>query len=152
MEVLHTLEERFAGLFGGPRRAQRYQVACEARLPVGVSMPNDRIDPEAEHYPEPILGRTRDVSESGLSLVLPWLCLGEERIDVSGYPLRIVLCLPSGVIVLHAETVRSESLVDETGRACYLVGARITHMSEHDERRYQQFLHALADKQTARTT
>jgi hypothetical protein len=148
-QVLHALEERFAGLFGSPRRAQRYQVACEARLPVGVSMPNERIDPEAEHYPEPILGRTRDVSESGLSLVLPWLSLGEERIDVPGYLLRIVLCLPSGIIVVHAETVRSESLVDDAGRACYLVGARITRMSAQDEQRYQQFLRALADKQRA---
>ncbi|PYS90876.1 MAG: hypothetical protein DMF64_13810 [Acidobacteria bacterium] len=148
-QVLHTLEERLASLFGGQLRARRYQVVCEARLPVGVSMPNERIDPEAEHYPQPILGRTRDVSESGLSLVLPWLSLGNERIDVPGYPLRIVLCLPGGIIVVHAETVRSESLVDETGRACYLVGARITRMSEHDERRYEQFLSALTDKRSA---
>jgi len=106
-------------------------------------MPNDRIDPEAEHYPQPILGRTRDLSESGLSLVLPWLSLGDERIDVAGYPLRVVLCLPSGLIVLHAETVRTEPLTDIDGRACYLVGARITRLNAHDEQSYRQFLNSL---------
>lgn len=143
-QVLQTLEARLAGIFGGRRVARRYLVACPVQLPVGVSMPNERIDPEAEHYPQPILGRTRDVSETGLSLVLPWLTLGEERIDVVGFPLRIVLCLPSGIIVVQAETARWELLPDEEGHDSYLVGARITRMSEPDRRRYQSFLRTLA--------
>lgn len=141
-QMLHTLEARLAGLFGG-QRAQRYQVTCAVRLPVGVSMPNERLDPQMEHYPEPIMGCTRDVSESGLALLLPWLKLGEERIDVPGYQMRIVLCLPGGLIIVHAETVRCEPQVDEEGRDYYLVGARITHMSERDEDRYHAFLRTL---------
>ena len=143
VQVLHAFEERLAGLFGERRIARRHKVACEVRLPVGVSMPNERINPDAEHYPQPIMGRTRDVSETGLSLILPWLSLGDERIDVPGYPLRVVLCLPGGIIIVHAETVRCEPLVDEHGRGCYLVGARIRRMSQHDERRYSKFLESL---------
>jgi hypothetical protein len=142
-QVLHTLEERLANLFGERRVARRHKVACEVRLPVGVSMPNERIDPAAEHYPQPIMGRTRDVSETGLSLVLPGCCLGDERIDVPGYPLRIVLCLPSGIIIVHAETVRCAPLVDEQGRDCYLVGTHIKRISDSDRRRFDKFLRTL---------
>ena len=143
-QVLHTLEERLVGWFGARRAARRYRVSCEVRLPVGVSMPNERIDPNTEHYPEPIMGRTHDVSASGLSFVLPWLSLGEERIDVEGYPLRVVLCLPGGIIIVHAETVRCEPLLDEHGRESYPVGARIARMSEHDRRQYEAFLRTLS--------
>ena|GEM_PF-1078377 len=143
VQVLHTLEARLAGLFGERRVARRHRVACEVQLPVGVSMPNERIDPAAEHYPEPIMGRTRDVSETGLSLVLPDCHLGDERIDAPGYPLRIVLCLPGGIVIVHAQTVRCTPLLDEQGRGYYLVGAHITRMSEHDRRRFDKFLHTL---------
>jgi hypothetical protein len=139
---LHSLEARLSDLFGERRRSRRHKVACEVRLPVGVSMPNERIDPAAERYPQPIMGRTRDVSESGLSLVLPWISLGDERIDVPGYPLRIVLCLPSGII-MHAETMRCAPLVDEHGHECYLVGAHIKRVSDADQRRYDKFLRTL---------
>ena len=142
-QVLHTLEERLVGWLGARRVARRFRVACEVRLPVGISMPNERIDPNAEHYPEPIMGCTHDVSESGLSFVLPWLSLGEERIDVAGYPLRIVLCLPGGIIIVHAETVRCQPLVDEQGRDGYLVGARIVRLSAQDQRQYEAFLATL---------
>ena len=142
-QVLHTIEERLVCFFNGRRVAKRFRVACEARLPVGVSMPNERIDPNAEHYPEPIMGRTRDVSETGLSLVLPWLSLGDERVDMPGYPLRIVLCLPTGIIIVHAETVRCELLAGAGARERYLVGARITRLSEHDRRQYHAFLSTL---------
>lgn len=142
-QVLHTLEERFAGLFGERRAANRRRVACAVRLPVGVSMENERIDPQAGHYPEPIMGSTRDVSETGLSLVLPRLSLGVERIDVVGFPLRIVLCLPGGIIIVHAETVRCELFMDVDEQACFAVGARITRMSDHDQRHYDAFLRAL---------
>jgi hypothetical protein len=143
-QVLQTLEARLASLFGGRHVAERYLVACPVRLPVGVSMPNERIDPEVEHYPQPILGRTRDVSETGLSLVLPMLSLGAEQIDVVGYPLRVVLCLPGGLIIVQAETARWEVLTDEEGCDSYLVGALITRMSEPDRRRYESFLRSLA--------
>ncbi len=142
-QVLHTLEERFAGLFGERRMASRRQVACAARLPVGVSMEDERLDPHAGHFPEPIMGRTQDVSETGLSLVLPKLLLGTERIDAEGYPLRVVLCLPGGIIIVHAQTVRCEPLVDEDGRDCFVVGARLTRMSVYDRRRYDAFVRAL---------
>lgn len=142
-QVLHTIEARFAGLFGERRGGSRHQVACAARLPVGVSMENERIDPHAEHYPEPIMGRTHDVSETGLSLVLPQLNLGAERVDAAGYPLRIVLCLPSGVIIVHAATVRCEQYADVERASCYLIGARIMHMSAADQRRYDAFLRTL---------
>jgi hypothetical protein len=142
-QVLHTLEQTLSGLFRIKRGAERYRVGCPVRLPVGVSMENERIDPEAERYPEPIRGRTSDVSATGLSFFVPWLNLGDERIDVLGYPLRVVLSLPTGVIILHAETVHCRSERGDGGLDGYVVGARITRMNEFDRRRYDDFLATL---------
>ncbi len=137
-QVLHTLEERFTGLFGERRRAKRRRAACAVRLPVGVSMEHEQLDPHAGHYPDPIMGRTQDVSETGLSLVLPKLHLGAARIDAEAYPLRIVLCLPGGIVIVHAVTVRCAPFVAEEGVDCFIVGAQIIHMSDSDQRSYNK--------------
>lgn len=142
-QMLHAWEQRLANLIGERRRSNRRRVACAVQLPVGVSMENARLVRHTEHYPEPIMGHTRDVSETGLSLVVPRLSLGTERVDEADYPLRIVLCLPSGVIIVHAETARCEEIMGPGQAEQYLLGARITRLSAPDQRRYDAFLRTL---------
>jgi hypothetical protein len=122
----------------------RHKAAFEVRLPVGVSVPNEQLDPEADSYPDPIMGCTHDLSESGLSLVLPSLYLGRERIDAPHFPLRIVLSLPDGIAVVQALTVRVEDLEKAEGDRRFFVGARITKMTERDRKRYNALLKTLA--------
>ena len=138
-----SIGKSFRAMFRERRRFARRMFSCTVRLPVGVSMPNERLDPESDNYPQPIMGHTRDLSESGLSLLLPTALLGDQDISEEGAPLRIVLCLPTGIVIVHAATVRSASLPCEAGQEV-LVGARIVRMYDADRRRYQTFLHELA--------
>lgn len=135
-----SIGKSFRAIFRERRRFARRAAVCAARLPVGVSMPNERLDPEAD-YPQPILGHTRDLSETGLSLVLPASRLGDVDVSAAGSPLRIVLSLPTGVVILQAATVRSEVL-PPGGEL--LVGAHIVKMYDPDRRRYNDYLHQLA--------
>lgn len=136
--------EQVRMLFRERRRHARREFTCAVRLPVGVSMPHEEIDPEAEEYPQPILGHTRDLSESGLSLVLPSARLGGADVSRTGARLRLVLSLPTGVVVVLAETARAEALESEDAEARYVIGARITKMFESDRRNYESFLDQLA--------
>src|SRR5687768_7584489 len=86
--VLTLIEERMRALLTERRGYARHRAAFEVNLPVGVSVPNDRLDPEADSYPDPIMGRTHDLSKTGLSLVLPSIHLGRERISAPDFPLR----------------------------------------------------------------
>jgi hypothetical protein len=138
--VVNTFEERVRTLFAERRGFARRRVVCEARLPLGVSLPNERIDPESDEYPQPIMGQTRDLSLSGLSLVVPTTRLGSEDISLRGAHLRVVLCLPGGIIIVHAETVRCEALALVEGREEFLIGARIKRMFDADRRSYEAFL------------
>lgn len=148
--VVNAIEGRMRALFVERRRASRERVACEIRLPLGVSLPNELLDPDAEEYPHPIMGHTRDLSATGLSLLLPTTQLGSRDISCAGEVLRLVLCLPTGVVIVHAETVRCESLASiEEGEQMFLIGARISKMFETDRRRYDNFLRSLTPRSNA---
>ena len=133
-----SIGKSFRAIFRERRRFARRNAVCAVRLPVGVSMPNEQLDPEADGYPQPIMGHTRDLSETGLSLVLPASQLGDVDISVAGALMRVVLSLPTGVVILQAATVRSE-LLSPDGEL--LVGASIVKMYDYDRRRYEAYLH-----------
>jgi hypothetical protein len=142
--VLTLIEERVRALITERRGYTRHRAAFEVSLPVGVSVPNECLDPEAETYPDPIMGHTHDLSETGISLVLPSLHLGQERINAPDFPLRIVLSLPDGIVILQALTVRVEDLYRASGKRRYFVGARIKKMNERDRTRYLALLKTLS--------
>lgn len=137
------LKSKVRELVNERRLFPRLEAVCEVRLPVGVSVPNEMLDPEIEQYPEPIMGHTRDLSESGLSIIIPTLQLGDDRIDVKDYPLRLVVSLPQGIIIVQAKTVRSE--VDEGPNASrkFLLGLAITKTSDRDRANYLAYLRSL---------
>ena len=134
-----SIGKSFRAIFRERRRFARKSAVCAVRLPVGVTMPNERLDPEADGtYPQPIMGHTRDLSETGLSLVLPTAQLGDVDVSHAGALMRVVLSLPTGVVILQAATVRSE-LLSADGEL--LVGACVVRMNDYDRRRYEAYLH-----------
>ena len=137
-----SIGKSFRAIFRERRRFARRSVVCAVRLPVGVTMPNEHLNPEADGYPQPIMGHTRDLSETGLSLVLPTAQLGDVDVSHAGSLMRLVLSLPTGVVVLQAATVRSE-LLSPDGEL--FVGASIVRMNDYDRRHYQAFLRQPAD-------
>ena len=133
-----SIGKSFRAIFRERRRFARRSTVCAVRLPVGISMPNEHLNPESDDYPEPIMGQTLDLSETGLSLVLPTSQLGDVDVSEAGALMRVVLSLPTGVVILQAATVRSELLSPDGD---LFVGACIVKMYDYDRRRYQAFLH-----------
>jgi len=142
-QVMTLLEERVRALLIERRMFTRRKAAFTVSLPVGVSVPNENLDPEMDEYPNPIMGRTRDLSETGLSLFLPSLDLGHEQISAANFPLRLVLSLPDGIAVVQAITVRAEEATTPESERGFILGARIKKMNERDRKRYTALLKSL---------
>jgi hypothetical protein len=120
------------------RAAPRFTTHLERRLVVNVSLLD--IKPEAQRGPTVLAGFTRDVSESGLGIVLPDIRLGKSSITRPDRTLRIMLGLPGEAIEIHALPVRYVEVDEDEEGEGYLVGVRITKMSERDRDRYDAFL------------
>jgi hypothetical protein len=93
----------------------------------------------------PLTGRTRDINESGLALIV----MAEDRRALADLgddcTLRLMLTLPAGPVELTAVPVRYVRL-GEAGEVDFLVGARITDMSGRDRVRFMVFIRGLSDR------
>jgi hypothetical protein len=91
---------------------------------------------------ELVTGRTRDVSQTGLSMSLPLNSRQHELVRV-GSSVRILLMLPTKTINIRAEVIHSEPLDEHDRDKGSLVGAQITQMSSEDETSYKEYLDSL---------
>ncbi|MFN2416219.1 MAG: PilZ domain-containing protein [Pyrinomonadaceae bacterium] len=119
-ELLRTIASRLREMVGNRRRAPRHKV----RLPVFVSL----LDAAAGSAPAGVAGHTRDVSESGLAVVLPAIRVGGRYLAGDGVTLRLTLKLADASARLYGTPVRYERLEggedgrDEPG---FIVGIRL---------------------------
>lgn len=127
---------RVRRFIGDRRRASRSKLQRKARLLFSVSP----VDTGGVRM-LPLEGFTRDVSETGLALIVPSLHIGDTYLMDESCELRIVLLdLPTGQVEIHASPVRHERLVEVGPEQGHLVGVRITHMSEQDRARFHEYL------------
>ena len=135
--VLHTLT--FLRKFVADRRQHhRRKAQRKARLLFNVSLVGENGSSLV-----PLEGHTRDISESGLALVVSSLRLGDNFLTDEACTLRIVLLdVPSGQVEIQAEPVRYEQLGGPD--SAHLIGVRIKHMSDSDRYRYLQYLSTLS--------
>jgi len=90
----------------------------------------------------PVEGYTRDISETGLALVVPSLRIGDTYLTDSKCKLRIVLLnLPTGQVEIEASPVRYEELDEGAG---HLIGVRILKIKDEDRARLTQYLETLS--------
>jgi hypothetical protein len=80
----------------------------------------------------PMVGHTRDISETGLAIVVTSDLPGSQRDEIIGRELRIVLDLPSGLTHVRGTVVRAQLLPAEETEQGYLIGVRITQMNDKD--------------------
>jgi hypothetical protein len=109
----------------------------KASLPFSLSIIN------AEGDEAVLAGHTRDMRATGLSLVLPDIRIGSQEIVGPDRTLRIVLELPTGPVEIQAAPVRYEQLDEKGTEQGYLVGARITEISDSDCVRFVKYLRSL---------
>jgi len=123
-----------------PRRGARY----ESRLPFNVAVLEAGQGGASKPGGTPSLaGRTRDLGESDLTLVVPSIRIGGEYITLEDNKLLVVLDLPAGQVRLIAAPVRFEQLAGDAAGDGYLVGVRIVEMSDADRDSYLKHLRTL---------
>lgn len=132
-ELLRTLVGRIREYAGDRRHMPRHQVRLEVTVaPDTTGKTNDR-------HPASLQGHTRDISDNGLGLIVPVIRIGERYLAGENCRLAVLLELPRGVIYLRATAVRYEPLENQPDRG-YLIGARITEMSDEHRELFMAYL------------
>jgi hypothetical protein len=119
------------------RRRPRFvaTLSCSVALIEGerdILFPNEKLE-----------CRTRDVSESGVGLAAPSIYLGYTCIVDEGRALNLRLELPDGAVEM--ETTAAHYLRHDEGGAdaIYLIGLRITAMTDEHRALYSSYLDSL---------
>lgn len=133
-ELLRSIVTRVREYVGNRRRAPRRRL----RLSCNVA-PHERGNTSTRRAPE-LAGYTRDLSASGLALILPAVHVGGRYLTGADIILRVVLELPTGALALLATPVRHEQLGAEDTDKGFLIGVRIKEMSAADRARYEDYL------------
>ena len=134
--------ERFVDDFaGGRRQAPR----CEARLKVSLrfapSTTEAEVNSNAQESPE-IIGETRNLSETGLAISVPSNRIDDRYLNVVGSTLELTLYLPAGTIPIRATPKWCQWSTDEKTTRSYLIGLRITEMSDEEWVLLVRYVHA----------
>ena len=140
-ELTRAILARLRKFIGERRRAERRQI----RLPFAISLGDERTS-KGSRQPQSIEGHTLDISTSGLALMVPAIRIEGRYLAGEDRPLRIKLELPVGPIEFQATPVRYEQFEEDESEMGYLIGVRITAMSESDRRRYDEYIAALVKK------
>ena len=140
-EVMRAIAARLREFVGNRRRAPRHR----ARLLFSVSLldvkaTTDKASPPQKRRAPAVEGYTRDLSATGLALIVPAIRVGDRYLSGEGNILSIKLELPAGPVQAQAAPVRYEQLGEENEEKGFLIGAHITEMSESDRARYTEYL------------
>ena len=85
-------------------------------------------------------GHTRDISASGLALLLPQIHLDGYHLAAEGREMLLTLELAAGAVSMVVVSKRYEKL-DASELGCnYLIGAQIVRMEERDRIRYENLI------------
>lgn len=125
--ITEAVSARLRPLVADRRRLPRYTTRRTARL-----FDTARLDATGQG-PRPLLpmvGYTRDISETGLAIVVTSDSLGGQHDELVGRELRILLDLPDGLTQLLATVVRGIPIEEEEGAKSHLIGVRITQMDD----------------------
>lgn len=140
-ERMRTMFIQLREYVGNRRHAARHSV----RLPVTIHV---RAAPEmvgGANVP-PLTAFTKDISASGLALVVSAIRTGTIYLTREGTSLRLTLELPDGArLTCDAAPVRYHQLESETpSEKLYLIGARITEIGDAERKRLDALLKSLS--------
>jgi hypothetical protein len=148
-ELIRTFANRLRSYMGNRRRAPRYAAHLEVGLALSVSMPSAKISAEqAERMGRSLklAGYTRDISATGLALIVPSIRIGGQYITGENRALQIMLKLPTGSILIHGTPVRYSPLEAEEEEGSdngYIIGVSITDMSDEDRARFNAYIESV---------
>ena len=123
-------------------KERRLKPRFNVSLPCALALPEGERDPL---FPDAVLRcRTRDLSETGVGLEAPSIYLGYACVVDEGRTLLLELELPAGRVQTLATPAHYLRLDRGGEEATYLIGLRITEMSDPARALFNTYLHALA--------
>ena len=141
---IFTLAARVTNFVETHKHAPRRAVILTSRISLaGKRQTGSGPLPSSLTLRPTLKGRTRDLSASGLALVLPAVHLGGLYFTDGERRLCVALDLERKTVEMEVVPVRYEKLEDDSG---YLVGVKILTMSETDRIGYDDFLNALGKR------
>ncbi|HEY3028015.1 MAG TPA: response regulator [Pyrinomonadaceae bacterium] len=131
-------EEVLAGIIER-RAAVRHTLKRDARLLFTIA-PSEQSSAEDPQPIPALVGHTRDISETGLSLVVPGVNESDAKFFGARSQLQIILSLPTAMIAIEVTPVRYQWLEEHGGKKSYLIGGRIARMSPDDTTLFREYL------------
>lgn len=119
---------------------RRHCKRVRARLSFKLSLSDPRITSNGSRRLPSLDGHTLDVSRTGLALIVSAIRIGEHYLAGADRKLHVKLELPSGPVEMKVATVRYEILNESDDDTGYLIGARITEMSDQDRAVYDRYI------------
>ena len=121
------------------RQSPRLDANLQARLEFSVLLREAENSPTGVQHMRAVAGHTVNLSTIGLAVMLHAQNIDPQYLTGGENSMSIELDLPSGVsIEIEAMPVRYEKRDDG-----YLIGARITDISERDRELYDEYLREL---------
>ena len=143
-DLIRSFTAHLRELVGNRRRVPRRTARCLARLPFSVSLLETKKS--AVDHTEKVLsvgGRTHDLSETGLTLIVPTVRLGDRYLTDAESNLQITLELPAGPVRMLARSVRFKQFAEEDAETGFLISVCVTGMSDGERARYVEYLQTL---------
>lgn len=123
------------------RQSPRHDANLQARLEFSVLLREAGATESGVQHMRAVAGHTENLSAIGLAVVLHAQNIDPQYLTGGEASMSIELDLPSGLsIAIEATPVRYEKR--EEG---YLIGARISEMSDRNRQLYEEYLRELAE-------
>lgn len=118
------------------RRSPRFKAQLKTRLLFSVLFSEAGASTKPTSGKLHLIGHTRDISETGVALVVPIAEIDERYLTGETTKMQIELYLPGGPIKITAKPVHYKLLDESSGESVftegYLIGAEITKVSDRD--------------------
>jgi hypothetical protein len=139
-EVMRLMAARLRQFVGNRRSARRYEV----RLGCAVRIASAKSGTNGARHAVSLEGHARDASATGLGLLMPAIHIEGHYLTGAESTLLIELELPDATTIhMQAVAVRYERVEHVQEKTSYLVGVRLTGMSEEDSERFEAYLKSL---------
>ena len=125
-----------------PRYRARYEICLQADL----SLFDARAETVHEQErPLTIFGLTYDLSEAGVSLIVPFVPIDETYCDEEERRLPLKLYLPTGEVTMWIVPVRCRPLDEEEPGEGFLMGAEIAEMDNVERAQFNEYLRTFSN-------
>jgi len=143
VKLISSFVSRAYGLLDYYSYTRRYGL----RLPVHVSLLYFKSAKVSVPCSPPMPGYLRDLSKTGLSLIVPSLRFGNRFLVSEYHPLRVRVELPDGTVDIQVAPVRYDKLHETQGERSYIIGGRIMRLTAADRSRLSQHIQLIKKSQ-----